>query len=194
MDFGNALILISASLIVLSIFAGTASARVGAPLLLVFLALGMLAGEDGPGGLEFDDFQAAYIIGATSLAIVLFDGGLRTRVDTLRVASGPAFLLASVGVAITAGVVGAVAYWIMDLTWIEGLLVGSIVASTDAAAVFFLLNLGDIRLARRVRATLEVESGINDPMAVFLAITCIELIGSGAKTLGACLSSHDRAG
>jgi cell volume regulation protein A len=183
MEFGNALILVSAGLILLSIFAGTASARVGAPLLLVFLALGMLAGEDGPGGLEFDDFQAAYVIGATSLAIVLFDGGLRTRVDTLKTAGGPALLLATLGVAITAGVVGAAAHWLMDLTWIEGLLVGSIVASTDAAAVFFLLNIGDIRLGRRVRATLEVESGMNDPMAVFLAITCIELIQAGATTL-----------
>jgi potassium/hydrogen antiporter len=181
MDFGNALILVSAGLILLSIFAGTASARVGAPLLLVFLALGMLAGEDGLGGLEFDDFQTAYIVGATSLAIVLFDGGLRTRVDTLKTAGGPALTLATIGVAVTAGVVGGAAYLLMDLSWIEALLVGSIVASTDAAAVFFLLNVGDIRLARRVRATLEVESGMNDPMAVFLVVTCIALLESGAR-------------
>lgn len=180
MDFGNALILVCAGLLLLSIFAGIVSSRIGAPLLLVFLGLGMLAGEDGPGGIDFDDFQIAYTIGAVSLAIVLFDGGLRTGSETLRAAAGPALALATVGVAITAGVTGAAAYLIFDLNWIEALLVGSVVASTDAAAVFFLLNVRGTNLPHRVRATLEAESGVNDPMAIFLTITCVELLKSGA--------------
>jgi cell volume regulation protein A len=189
-DFGNSLILISAGLILLSIFAGILSSRVGAPLLLVFLALGMLAGEDGLGGLEFSDFGAAYIIGAVSLAIVLFDGGLRTPLATLRTAAAPAALLATVGVAITAGIVAVAAHYLLHLNWIGGLLVGSTIASTDAAAVFFLLQTGGINLARRVRATLEAESGLNDPMAVFLTIGCIGLIERGADTLGWADAGH----
>ena len=184
MEFGNSLILISAGLILLSIFAGLLSSRVGAPLLLVFLALGMMAGEDGPGGIQFSDFGAAYIIGATSLAIVLFDGGLRTPLATLRTAAAPAAMLATVGVALTAGIVAVAAHFLLDMSWIGALLIGSTIASTDAAAVFFLLQSGGINLARRVRATLEAESGLNDPMAVFLTISCIELIAGGALTLG----------
>jgi cell volume regulation protein A len=180
MDFGNALILVCAGLLLLSIFAGIVSSRIGAPLLLVFLGLGMLAGEDGPGGIQFDDFQAAYTIGAVSLAIVLFDGGLRTGFETLRTASWPALALATVGVAITAAVTGAAAYLLFPMNWVEALLVGSVVASTDAAAVFFLLNVRGTNLPHRMRATLEAESGLNDPMAIFLTIACVELLKSGA--------------
>jgi cell volume regulation protein A len=189
-DFGNSLILVSAGLILLSIFAGILSSRIGAPLLLVFLALGMLAGEDGPGGLEFNDFGTAYIIGATSLAIVLFDGGLRTPLATLRTAAAPAIMLATLGVALTAGIVAIAAYLMLDLTWVGALLIGSTVASTDAAAVFFLLQSGGINLARRVRATLEAESGLNDPMAVFLTIACVELIAKGATTITWATAGH----
>ena len=183
MEFGNALILICASLLLLSIFAGIVSSRIGAPLLLVFLALGMLAGEDGPGGIDFDDFQAAYTIGAVSLAIVLFDGGLRTGIDTLRTASWPALLLATVGVAITAAVTGLAAFALYPMNWAEAMLVGSIVASTDAAAVFFLLHTRGTNLVNRVRAVLEAESGLNDPMAIFLTITCVELLKSDVMAL-----------
>ena len=179
MEFGNYLILICGALIVLSIFAGLVSSRVGAPLLLVFLGLGMLAGEDGPGGLDFDDFEAAYTIGAVSLAIVLFDGGLRTTLDTLRSASWPSLVLATVGVVLTAAITGLAARWLFDIGWIESLLVGSIVASTDDAAVFFLLHLHGTNLVKRLRATLEAESGLNDPMAVFLTVTFVELLLSG---------------
>lgn len=190
MEFGNSLILISAGLILLSIFAGILSSRVGAPLLLVFLALGMVAGEDGSGGIQFSDFGAAYIIGATSLAIVLFDGGLRTPVATLRTAAAPAIILATIGVALTAGIVAVAAHLLLDLSWVGAFLIGSTVASTDAAAVFFLLHSGGINLAHRVRATLEAESGLNDPMAVFLTISCIELIASGAQTIGWADAGH----
>ena len=183
MEFANALILLCASLLLLSIFAGIVSSRIGAPLLLVFLALGMLAGEDGPGGVLFDDFQTAYTIGAVSLAIVLFDGGLRTSVDTLRSAAWPALTLSTVGVGITAVITAAAAHVVFPLNWVESLLVGSIIASTDAAAVFFLLNVRGTNLVKRVRATLEAESGMNDPMAIFLTIACVELLKLGAEDL-----------
>src|SRR3954470_14025467 len=101
MLFANSLIFVTAGLILLSIFAGIASARLGAPLLLVFLALGMLAGEDGLGKIQFNDFQTAYTVGAVALAIVLFDGGIRTRLDVLRTAAGPALMLATIGVLAT---------------------------------------------------------------------------------------------
>ena len=179
MDISHQLILVGAGLVFISIFAGLISSRVGAPLLLVFLGLGMLAGEDGPGGLDFDDFGTAYTIGATALAIILFDGGLRTTRETLRLATWPSLVLATLGVAITAGLTGAFAVLVLDLSLLEGLLAGSIVASTDAAAVFFLLNLRGTNLVKRVSASLEVESGLNDPMAVFLTVTCVELITGG---------------
>lgn len=184
MDFGHYLILTIAGLVLLSIFVGRLSTRIGAPLLLVFLALGMIVGEDGPGGLQFHDFQAAYAIGAASLAIVLFDGGLRTKIDTLRFASWPALSLATVGVIVTAVIVGGAAHLIFGIGWIEGLLIGSIVASTDAAAVFFATHIAGINLSRRVRSVLEAESGLNDPMAVFLTITCIELLLNTPATIG----------
>lgn len=184
MELGNQLILIGAGLVFVSIFAGMVSTRIGAPLLLVFLALGMLAGEDGPGGIDFDDFHAAYTIGATALAIVLFDGGLRTRRETLHLASWPALVLATLGVLLTAGLTGVFARYVLDLGWVEGLLVGAIVGSTDAAAVFFLLNLRDTNLVKRVSATLEAESGLNDPMAVFLTVTCVEVLRVGLPEPG----------
>ncbi len=139
----------------------------------------MLAGEDGPGGLDFDNFQIAYTLGAIALAVVLFDGGLRTHRSTLALASWPALLLATVGVVLTAALTGAMAALLFSLSWLEGMLVGSIVASTDAAAVFFLLGAGGTNLVKRVRATLETESGVNDPMAVFLTVTCVALIEAG---------------
>lgn len=158
MDFGNQLILVSAGLVTLSILVGLVSNRIGAPLLLVFLVLGMLAGEDGPGGIEFDDFEIAYIVGSIALAIILFDGGLRTPTATLKLALAPSLLLATLGVFATAALTGAAARWMLDLSWVEGLLVGSIVASTDAAAVFFLLHLHGMRLRERVRATRDRKS------------------------------------
>lgn len=179
MDFAHQLVLVAAGLVFLSIFAGLVSSRIGAPLLLVFLALGMLAGEDGPGGIDFDDFQTAYLIGAVALAVILFDGGLRTSRETLRLASWPALALATAGVVLTAGLTGAFAAVVLETGWLEGLLAGSIVASTDAAAVFFLLHLRGSKLVKRVSATLEAESGLNDPMAVFLTVTCVELLRRG---------------
>ncbi len=183
MEFANSLILVGAGLVTLSILAGLVSSRIGAPLLLVFLALGMLAGEDGPGGILFDDFQAAYIAGSIALAVILFDGGLRTNRQSLRVAGWPALVLATAGVLVTALLCAGFAMWVLELDFVQGLLVGSIVASTDAAAVFFLLHLHGLRLKERVSAILEVESGLNDPMAIFLTILCVGLLEAGATDL-----------
>jgi potassium/hydrogen antiporter len=183
-ELANQLILLGSFLLLLSIFLGLVSSRVGAPLLLAFLGLGIFFGEDGPGGIFFENYFAAYTIGSMALAIILFDGGLRTSFSNFRAAAWPSFLLATVGVALTAGLTALAAQLLMGLGWIESLLVGSIVASTDAAAVFFLLHTHGLEVRPRVRALLEIESAINDPMAVFLTIACVELLvreSSGAS-------------
>ncbi len=176
MDHLHHLIFFGALLVLASIFAGLLSSRFGAPLLLVFLGLGVLAGEEGPGGFIFNDFRLAYLIGSVALAIVLFDGGLRTRKESFQVAAWPALSLATFGVLITAAIVGLAAHFFAGLSPLQSLLVGAIVGSTDAAAVFFLLNIRGMQIQKRVSATLEVESGVNDPMAIFLTILCVELL------------------
>jgi cell volume regulation protein A len=169
-------ILIGAVLVSVSIIAGMFSNRIGAPLLLVFLGLGMLAGVDGLGGIEFDDFRATYLVGSVALALILFDGGLRTPREAFRLAMWPALSLATAGVLVTALIAGIAAMYFLDFSLLEGLLVGATVASTDAAAVFLLLHTRGTELKRRVSATLEIESGVNDPMAIFLTVTCVELL------------------
>ena len=174
------IVFFGAALVLLSIFAGMLTNRFGAPLLLVFLLLGMLIGEDGPVGIRFDDFELAYLVGSVALAVVLFDGGLRTHRDLFRLAAAPAILLSTVGVVATAAVIGLVAYQFLGFAPIEALLVGSIIGSTDAAAVFFLLNVRGMEIQKRVRATLEVESGLNDPMAIFLTVACVAVLTAPA--------------
>ena len=174
-------ILLAALLILAGILSSLVALRFGAPLLLVFLLVGMLAGEAGPLGIRFDDVRLAYTIGSVALALILFDGGLRTRYQTFRNVIGPAGLLATIGVLVTAALTAPAAVWALGLGWTEALLVGAVVASTDAAAVFFLLHAKGLRLRPRVSATLEVESGINDPFAIFLTIVLIEIILHGAK-------------
>ena len=176
MELTHQLILFGAVLLVVSILASVVSHRVGAPLLLVFLGIGMLLGEEGPVGIQFDDFQAAQLIGSLALAIILFDGGLRTQAATFRVALKPALTLATLGVLVTAGITGAALTWAFELSWAQGALLGAIVGSTDAAAVFGLLHAQGLALKQRVAATLEIESGSNDPMAIFLTIMLLEIL------------------
>ena len=172
-------ILFGAVLVLAGIMSSLIALRFGAPLLLIFLLIGMLAGESGIGGIKFDDVRLAYTVGSVALGLILFDGGLRTRIATFRNVLAPAGLLATAGVLITAALTAPAAVWTLGLTWSEGLLVGAVMASTDAAAVFFLLHAKGLRLRPRVSATLEVESGINDPFAIFLTIILVEILFSG---------------
>ena len=176
MEASHHLILLGSALVLLSIFAGVFSARFGAPLLLVFLGLGILAGEEGPGGILFHDFHAAYLIGSIALAIILFDGGLRTDPKDVRRALWPSLALATIGVIVTAAIVGAAAALLFSTSWTRGLLIGAIVAPTDAAAVSALLHLRRLELRARIAAILEIESGINDPISVLLAVLLVNLL------------------
>ena len=181
-------ILLGALLVLAGIMSSLVATRFGAPLLLVFLIVGMLAGEAGPGGVKFDDVRVAYVVGSIALALILFDGGLRTRLATFRSVLAPAATLATVGVMITAGLTAPVARYLLDMSWSESLLVGAVVASTDAAAVFFLVHARGLRLRPRVGATLEVESGSNDPFAVLLTVLLVEYLSVGEGSWGHVLA------
>lgn len=168
----------AAALVLAGIGSSLIARRFGAPLLLVFLVLGMLAGVDGPGGIRFDNYQATYQIGSFALAIILFDGGLRTRRESFRGVFAPTLLLATVGVVITAALTGVAAHYLFGLGPVQSFLLGSVVASTDAAAVFFLLRAGGLQLRSRVGSTLEIESSANDPVAVLLTTLLAEYLAA----------------
>jgi cell volume regulation protein A len=175
-------ILLGALLVLAGILSSLVALRFGAPLLLVFLAVGMLAGENGPGGIVFDDVLSVYTVGSIALALILFDGGLRTRLQTFRSVLAPAAALATVGVLVTAGLTAPFAAFALGLHWVEALLLGAVVASTDAAAVFFLIHTRGLRLRPRVGATLEVESATNDPFAIFLTIVLVQVLLMGEES------------
>jgi cell volume regulation protein A len=178
------LILLGGALGLLSIVAGVISRRVGAPMLLVFLALGMLAGEDGVLGIPYDDFTSAYLIGSVALAVILLEGGLKTPLAMLRLAFWPAVVLATIGVAVTAAVLGVFVSLVDGLPLVAALLAGSAAAPTDAAAVAVLLRRAGAALPERLLALLEVESGLNDPMSVFLTLLLLRLIAEPGSVSG----------
>lgn len=171
------LILVAGVLLVLGIVSSKLSSRMGLPVLVLFLVVGMLAGEEGPGGLAFENYPLAHGVGTLALAVILFDGGLRTDLALLRKVVGPSLILATVGVVLTALIVGAAAMLTLGLPWLEAFLLASIVSSTDAAAVFAVFRSRDMRVKERVAATLEVESASNDPMAVLLTVACLGILG-----------------
>ena len=190
LELSNQFIFVGALLSLLCIISSVVSRKLGAPILLIFLLFGMLAGEDGPGGIRFDDYGLAFLLGNLALAIIILDGGLGTRRAAFRVSLKPALSLASLGVVITAGVTAAAARLILDLPWLESMLIGAIVGSTDAAAVFGLLGSAGLQLKERTGATLEIESGTNDPMAIFMTVTLVQLLsmGQAPTTLGLLLA------
>ena len=180
-------ILLGSLLVLAGILSSLIALRFGAPLLLVFLLVGMLAGEGGPGGLKFDDVHVTYVVGSIALALILFDGGLRTRLASFRNVLAPSVMLATVGVLVTTLITTPFAKVVLGIGWLQAMLVGAVVASTDAAAVFFLINARGLRLRPRVRAVLEVESGTNDPFAVFLALLLVEMLLANHQSWGQAL-------
>ena len=180
-------ILVSSGLVVAAAFTTLVAFRFGAPILLIFLSVGLLAGENGL-GLEFDDARFAYFLGSLALAVILFDSGFGTRLAAFRTAAIPAIVMATLGVILTMAIVGLAVKLVFGFGWTESFLLGAIVSSTDAAAVFFLLRVGGIHLRDRVRSMLEIESGSNDPMAIFLTVTLIAVIGSDASAEGTAIT------
>ncbi|MGH9458176.1 MAG: potassium/proton antiporter [Thermoanaerobaculia bacterium] len=175
-DFLDATLLIAGVLLLVSVAASKASGRLGVPALLVFVVIGMLAGSEGPGGIWFNDPVVARALGVIALAYILFAGGLDTDWRVVRESAVPAAALSTLGVLLTALAVAWFAWRIVGLTLLQGFLLGAIVSSTDAAAVFAVLRARGIDLPPRLRGLLELESGSNDPMAVFLTVSAIELL------------------
>jgi cell volume regulation protein A len=176
------ILLIVGGVLAASIVVALGAARAGVPSLVAFLALGMLLGSDGPGGIEFDDAELARKIGVVGLAAILFEGGLATSWRRLREIAIPAALLSTLGVAVTAAMTGLAGYLLFDLSWLGSVLLGAVVSSTDAAAVFATLRFTHIR--RRLARTLEAETGGNDPMAIALTIGLIEWIKHSSYGIG----------
>ena len=176
MEFTNNAIFAGAVLFLISILASGVASRAGAPLLLVFLGVGMLAGREGVGGIAFESFEVAYGVGSIALAIILFDGGMRARAESSKIGLRPALSLATVGVLLTTTVVATGLHWLLHFSWAQSFLIGAIVGSTDAAAVFSMLHAKGLQLKKRVGTTLEIESGCNDPMAVFLTLILVEVV------------------
>jgi cell volume regulation protein A len=187
--FGTALLLATAGLLMgASVLFSRASQRIGVPIVLLFLLIGMAAGSEGIGRIAFDEYRFAFRLGSLALALILFDGGLNTPLSALRRTWAPAGLLATVGVALTALLIAIPAH-LWGLAWPQALLLGAVVSSTDAAAVFAVLRGSGLQLKRRVGTTLELESGLNDPVAVILTIALTSnLVRPGEVAAGRLLA------
>jgi potassium/hydrogen antiporter len=187
------LTLVGTALVLLAAFSSLIAFRFGAPLLLLFLVIGLLTGTNGL-GIEFANTEAAYFIGCIALALILFDSGFGTPMHALRQAAAPALSLATIGVVITASIIAVAARFLMGFGWIESFLLGAIAGSTDAAAVFFLLRAGNTEIKERIRSTLEIESGSNDPIAIFLTISLVEVLSAGHSVEAGAMISQVIAG
>jgi cell volume regulation protein A len=175
---------VGAVLILVSIIATRTSRQFGVPALLLFLGVGMLAGSDGPGGIAFADYQLAQLVGIVALAYILFSGGLDTDWRTIRPIIGQGLVLANVGVLISMGLLGGFSMWMLGFDWKTGLLLGAIISSTDAAAVFSVMRERGVNLTNNLEPLIELESGSNDPIAVFLTTGMIGLIMMPDRSLG----------
>jgi cell volume regulation protein A len=178
------ILLVAASLLLLSVVASKTSGPLGVPALLIFLLIGMLAGSDGPGGIAFDDPWAAQSLGVLALALILFAGGIDTAWSSVRPVLLEGIALATAGVLITAGVLAALVHLALGYSLLEGMLLSAIVSSTDAAAVFAVLRSKKVGLKGRLKPLLELESGSNDPMAVFLTVAVIGMLSASASSVG----------
>jgi potassium/hydrogen antiporter len=170
--------LVGTALVLTAGFSSLLAFRYGAPLLLLFLLIGLATGVDGL-GIEFDNAGLSYFVGSVALAVILFESGFGTPLNALRQAALPAVSLATIGVVLTVAFFGTAAHYMTGLSWTESFLLGAIVGSTDAAAVFFLLRVGNTAIRDRVRSTLEIESGSNDPIAIFMTLSLVGVVAMG---------------
>lgn len=170
-------------LLLVSIAASKASGRLGVPALVIFMIIGMLAGSEGPGKIYFDNFWQAQSLGVVALALILFAGGLDTEWKSVKPVLGKALILSTLGVLVTAGLVGWFASTVLGVSMLEGLLLGAIVSSTDAAAVFAVMRSRSVSLKGELKPLLELESGSNDPMAVFLTVGIIGLLSRPGSSM-----------
>lgn len=172
----ESVILVASILLIISVLTSKLFGRFGIPGLLLFLVIGMIAGSRQFLGVELDYAGSAQAIGVIALCFILFSGGMDTQFKEIRAVLPEGIVLSTLGVLATAGLVGAFAYWMLDFTWLEALLLGAIVSSTDAAAVFSVLRQNSLSLKARLKPLLELESGSNDPMAVFLTAGLVGLL------------------
>jgi potassium/hydrogen antiporter len=180
----DVIFIVFSTLVILSIFTIKLSNRFGIPSLVLFLAIGMLAGSDGLGGITFDNPSLVRSLGITALVLILFSGGLDTEWAAVRPIVWQGVSLSTIGVLITALLIGVFVSWVQGFSFLEGLLLGAVVSSTDAAAVFMVLRARKTKIPRRLIQLLEFESGSNDPMAVVLTIALIQLLLEPSTSFG----------
>jgi cell volume regulation protein A len=180
----DVIFIVFSTLVILSILTIKLSNRFGIPSLVLFLAIGMLAGSDGPGGIAFDNAPLVRSLGITALVLILFSGGLDTEWSAVRPIVWQGLSLSTIGVLVTALLIGVFVAWVQGFSFLEGLLLGAIVSSTDAAAVFMVLRARRTKIPRRLIQLLEFESGSNDPMAVVLTIALIRLLTEPSTSFG----------
>lgn len=169
-------VFVAGILLLVSVFASKLSTKFGVPALVLFVVIGMLAGSDGPGGIDFSDYRLVHHLGIVALVLILFGGGLDTHWSSIKPVLLPGLSLATIGVVVTAGITGIAAHYTLGLTVLEALLLGAVVSSTDAAAVFGVLRAQQLKLKGSLTSLLELESGGNDPMAVFLTVALTGLV------------------